>query len=210
MNSNEAGFTENEIHRRVAHSHASCSPRPSPEVDSGYDCVNRDLEQDLSLNRVFASVHTRRECSLECVDTLLVRGLCLGVAAAHFQKGMYPEALQDAEKGLALSHPDLYFLSIAAYFYGRQGNVEQAGKLVEEMRAASKKSYVGPFYFATAFVGMGKEKEAIEALEEGYRAHDPEIVGLNSTPWFGPLRSNPRFQSLVSRMHLPPVAGSER
>jgi predicted Zn-dependent protease len=114
------------------------------------------------------------------------------------------------KKASPFRHRDPFFLSIAAYVYGRQGNVEQAGKLVEEMRAASKKSYVGPFYFATAFVGMGKEKEAIEALEEGYRAHDPEIVGLNSTPWFGPLRSNPRFQSLVSRMHLPPVAGSER
>src|SRR5947207_14958592 len=38
----------------------------------------KDLDQDLSLNRVSASFHTRREGSLECVDTLLVRGLCLG------------------------------------------------------------------------------------------------------------------------------------
>ena len=134
----------------------------------------------------------------------------LDMAAGHSQKGMYPEALQDMEKGLALSHRDPFFLSIAAYVYGRLGNVEQAGKLVEEMRAASKKSFVGPFYFATAFVGMGKEKEAMEALEEGYKAHDPDIVGLNSTPWFGPLRSDPRFQNLVSRMHLPPVTRPEQ
>jgi predicted Zn-dependent protease len=123
---------------------------------------------------------------------------------------MYAEALQDTEKGLALSHRDPFFLSIAAYVYGRQGNIEQAGKLVEEMRAASQKSFVAPFLFATAFVGMGKEKEAMDALEEGYKAHDPEIVGLDSTPWFEPLRSDPRFQSLVSRMHLPPVARSEQ
>jgi TolB-like protein/DNA-binding winged helix-turn-helix (wHTH) protein/Tfp pilus assembly protein PilF len=129
----------------------------------------------------------------------------LDMAAGHSQKGMYPEALQDMEKGLALSHRDPFFLSIAAYVYGRLGNVEQAGKLVEEMRAASKENFVGPFSFATAFVGMGKEKEAMEALEEGYKAHDPDLVGLNSTPWFGPLRSDARFQSLVSRMKFPPV-----
>ena len=134
----------------------------------------------------------------------------LGMAAGHSQKGMYAEALQDTEKGLALSHRDPFFLSIAAYVYGRLGNIEQAGKLVEEMRAASQKSFVAPFLFATAFVGMGKEKEAMDALEEGYKAHDPEIVGLDSTPWFEPLRSDPRFQSLVSRMHLPPVARSEQ
>lgn len=125
------------------------------------------------------------------------------LAVAHFQKAMYQEALQDAEKGLALSHRDPFFLSIAAYVYGRLGNMEQATKLVDEMRAASQKSFVEPYFFATAFVGMGKQKEAVEALEEGYKAHDPDIVGLNSTPWFGPLRSDPRFQDLLRRMNFP-------
>jgi predicted Zn-dependent protease len=114
------------------------------------------------------------------------------------------------EKGLALSHRDPVFLSIAAYVYGRLGNVEQATKLVEEMRAASQKSFVDPYYFATAFVGMGKEKEAMGALEEGYKAHDPDMVGLNSTPWFEPLRSDLRFQGLVSRMKFPRVASTEQ
>jgi TolB-like protein/DNA-binding winged helix-turn-helix (wHTH) protein/tetratricopeptide (TPR) repeat protein len=134
----------------------------------------------------------------------------LDMAAGHSQKGMYPEALQDTEKGLALSHRDPFFLSLAAYVYGRLGNIEQAAKLVEEMRAASQRNPVSSFLFATAFVGMGKQKEAMQALEAGYKAHDADLVGLNSTPWFGPLRSDPRFQDLVSRMHLPPVARSEQ
>jgi TolB-like protein/DNA-binding winged helix-turn-helix (wHTH) protein/Tfp pilus assembly protein PilF len=134
----------------------------------------------------------------------------LDMAMGHIQKGMYQEALQDTEKGLALSHRDPFFLSIAAYVYGRLGNMEQATKLVDEMRAASQKSFVAPFFFATAFVGMGKVKEAMDALEDGYKAHDPEIVGLNSTPWFAPLRSDPRFQDLVGRMHLPPVTHPEQ
>jgi TolB-like protein/DNA-binding winged helix-turn-helix (wHTH) protein len=134
----------------------------------------------------------------------------LDMAMGHIQKGMYQEALQNAEKGLALFRRDPFFLSIAAFVHGRLGQMEQAGKLVEEMRAASKKSFVAPFLFATAFVGMGREKEAMEALEEGYKAHDAYMVGLNSTPWFGPLRSNPRFQNLVSQMHLPPVGRHEQ
>jgi TolB-like protein/DNA-binding winged helix-turn-helix (wHTH) protein/Tfp pilus assembly protein PilF len=134
----------------------------------------------------------------------------LDMAVGHIQKGMYPEALQDTEKGLALSHRDPFFLSIAAYVYGRLGNIEQAGKLVDEMRAASQKNPVSSFLFATAFVGMGKQKEAMQALETGYKAHDPDLVGLNSTPWFASLRSDPRFQDLVSRMRLPPVPRSEQ
>ena len=129
----------------------------------------------------------------------------LDMAAGHLQKQLYQEALQDAEKGVAVSHRDPFFLSIAAHVYGRLGNMEQAGKLVDEMRAASRKSYVSSFLFATAFVGMGKQKEAMGALEAGYKAHDPDLVGLNSTPWFAPLRSDTGFQDLVSRMHFPPV-----
>ena len=127
----------------------------------------------------------------------------LDMAVGHLQKRMYQEALQDTEKGIAVSHRDPFVLSIAAHLYGRLGNMKQADKLVEEMRAASQKSFVPPYFFATAFVGMGKEKEAMEALEEGYKVHDPDIVGFNSTPWFEPLRSDPRFQDLLHRMNFP-------
>jgi TolB-like protein/DNA-binding winged helix-turn-helix (wHTH) protein/Tfp pilus assembly protein PilF len=134
----------------------------------------------------------------------------LDMATGHSQKGMYAEALQDTEKGLALSHRDPFFLSMAAYVYGRLGNIKQATELVDEMRAASRKSFVAPFLFATAFVGMGKEKEAMDALEEGYKAHDPDMVGLNSTAWFAPLRSDPRFQNLVRQMNFPPFTRPEQ
>jgi tetratricopeptide (TPR) repeat protein len=132
------------------------------------------------------------------------------MSVGHFQKGMYEEALQDAEKGLGLSHRDPFVLSIAAHIRGRLGQMQQAGKLVEEMRADSTSRIVAPYFFATALVGMNKQQEAMDALEEGYKAHDGYMVGLNSTPWFGPLRSNPRFQRLVRRMNFAPVIVTER
>jgi len=127
------------------------------------------------------------------------------MAVGHLQKRMYQEALQDAEKGLAISHGNPFFLSIAAHIYGLLGNMEQANSLVEEMRAATgQKSPVSPsMLFATAFVGMVKQKEAMEALERGDRVHDADLVGLNSTPWVEPLRSDPRFQDLLRRMNFP-------
>lgn len=127
------------------------------------------------------------------------------MSVAHLQKRMYQEALQDAEKGLAISKRYPVFLSIAAAVHGRLGNMEQASKLVDEMRAANPKNPVSALLLATAFVGMGKQQEAIRALEEGYKTRDADMVGLNSTPWFAPLRSDPRFQDLVSRMKFPPV-----
>jgi TolB-like protein/DNA-binding winged helix-turn-helix (wHTH) protein/Tfp pilus assembly protein PilF len=125
------------------------------------------------------------------------------LAVAHIQEAMYQEALQDAEKGLALSHRDPFFLSIAASVHGRLGQMQQAEKLVEEMQADRKRRLVAPFFFATALVGMNKRHEAMDALEEGYKARDAYMVGLNSTPWFGHLRSDRRFQDLLRRMNFP-------
>ena len=90
--------------------------------------------------------------------------------------------------------------------HGRLGNMEQAGKLVEEMRAASKKGPVSALLLATAYVGMSKQKEAMQALEEGYRTHDADMAGLNATPWLEPLRSDARFQDLVKRMNFPTLS----
>src|SRR6266849_2794961 len=132
------------------------------------------------------------------------------MAVAHFQKGMYQEALQDAEKGLAVSQRDPFFLSIAAFVHGRLGQMRQAEKLVEEMRADRKKRFVAPYLFATALVGMDKQHEAMDALEEGYKARDAYMVGLNVTPWFDSFRSDPRFKDLVSRMHFPPVTSPQQ
>jgi tetratricopeptide (TPR) repeat protein len=125
------------------------------------------------------------------------------MAVGHIQKGMYEEALQEAEKGLALSHRDPFFLAIAAYVNGRLGQMKQAGKLVEELSAARQGGFVAPFVIATALAGMGEQKKAIDALEEGYKTHDPYMVGLNSTPWFVPLRSDAHFQDLLRRMNFP-------
>src|SRR6266404_2653892 len=132
------------------------------------------------------------------------------IAVAHFQKGMYEEALQDAEKGLAVSQRDPFFLSIAAFVHGRLGHMQQAEKLVEEMRSDRKRRIVAPYFFATALVGMNKQHEAMDALEEGYKAHDAYMVGLNATPWFDSFRSDPCFKDLVGRMHFPPVTSPQQ
>ena len=85
--------------------------------------------------------------------------------------------------------------------HGRLGQMDQAAKLVEEMRADSKKTSVAPYLFAIAFAGMGQQKQAIDALEEAYKTHDGYMVALQSDPLLSPLHSNQRFQDLVRRMN---------
>jgi len=131
----------------------------------------------------------------------------LNLSVGHFQRGMYQEALQEIEKGLLLTHRDPFFLAVAAVVHGRLGLMDQANKLVEEMRGDSKMTSVAPYFFAIAFTGMGKQKQATDALEEAYKTHDAYIVALQSDPLLSPLHSNPRFQELVRRMNFPAAMG---
>jgi TolB-like protein/DNA-binding winged helix-turn-helix (wHTH) protein/Tfp pilus assembly protein PilF len=140
----------------------------------------------------------RKILELDAHDPRAYQDMSMG----HFQKEMYPKAMEDAEKAVSLSQRDPAFLALSALVNGRLGQMDQAAKLVEEMRADSKKSVVAPYLFAIAFVGMGKGKEAITALEEGYKTHDAYMVGIKSDPLFGPLHSDPRFQDLVRQMNF--------
>lgn len=123
----------------------------------------------------------------------------------QFDKGAYKDSLADAEKGIALTHREPFFLSLAALDYGHLGKMEQAKKLVEEMKADSRRRYVSPVYFATALVGMNKKKEAMDALEKAYKIHDGnmvDLVDLNDARWFEPLHPDPSFQHLLRDMNL--------
>jgi len=148
----------------------------------------------------------RKVLELDAHDPRAYQDMLLG----HFQKGMYPEALEESEKAVSLSQRDPAFLALSALVHGRLGQMDQAAKLVGEMRADSKKGSVVPYFFAIAFVGMGRQKEVIDALEEGYETHDAYMVGIKSDPLFDPLHSNPHFQDLVGRMNFLTVAGTQR
>jgi len=62
-----------------------------------------------------------------------------------------------------------------------------------------------PYQTAMAYVGLADFDEAFRWLERGALDLDPWITALNVEPAFEPLRSDPRFASLVRRMGLVPA-----
>lgn len=116
--------------------------------------------------------------------------------------GRFKEALSDLDKGIALTHRGPGFLSLSAIAYARLGQMQQANKLVEEIEADGKRQHVSPGFLAQAFAAMGKEKEAMDDLEECYKLHDTALVSLKIDPFWDPLRSDPRFQKLLREMNF--------
>ena len=129
-----------------------------------------------------------------------------GMVEAYKEKGMYPEALAVHERWSATNPSesrDPYTLAVLASIYGLQGRNDEAAPLIEELRETARHRYVSGFLFAEAYVGLGQRDQAIAWLERAYEEQDQWMVFANSYPALDPLRSEPRFQALLRRMHFP-------
>jgi serine/threonine-protein kinase len=59
------------------------------------------------------------------------------------------------------------------------------------------------YQFAEIYAQLGRKDAAIEALEKAWTVRDPGLTGILVDPMLDPVRSDPRFQSLVKRLDFP-------
>jgi tetratricopeptide (TPR) repeat protein len=68
----------------------------------------------------------------------------------------------------------------------------------------SKRQYQSPIYIAVLYGQLGDNDKAFEWLEKAYKERSSSIFSIKVNPRFIPLRSDPRFNSLLLRMGLTP------
>lgn len=56
---------------------------------------------------------------------------------------------------------------------------------------------------ALGYMGLGDTAKAVEELTSAYEERDPLMLWLHLWPLFDPLRGDPTFEALISRMNLP-------
>ena len=112
----------------------------------------------------------------------------------------YGDAVGEFDIARQLSHDQPEKLAWLAYALARNGNREQALKLLERLNHLPQDQYLSPFHMSLAYIGLGDYDMAIKWLEKAYGARDEWLVYLKVYPEFDPLRSDPRFQSLLKRV----------
>jgi serine/threonine-protein kinase len=134
------------------------------------------------------------------------------LADAYAAKGEYAQALDARRRYLmiegafdaaeALGHDG----SPAGYRKAMHGLYS---RYLARLEHASKdpKTYVSPMEFAFIHIALGDKDRAFAALERAYSEHAPWLSSLDADPAFDPLRSDPRFVSLLTRVGFTP-AGS--
>jgi len=125
------------------------------------------------------------------------------IGMCYEQLKKYPEAVAQFQKGIELSGRGSNGIASLAHAYGLAGRRVEAHKILAELSARAKTKYVSSYQFAVIYLGLGQNERAIAALEGAYSERSTLLGYLKMDPRFDPLRSDTRFQSLLSRIHLP-------
>jgi TolB-like protein/DNA-binding winged helix-turn-helix (wHTH) protein/Tfp pilus assembly protein PilF len=127
----------------------------------------------------------------------------LTLGQAFVQKAEYNQAIEELQRAVELSHSSPLTISALAHAYALSGNHAEALKLMAQLQARSKKQYVSPFYVAIVYLGLGKNELAMNWLEKAYADKSNGLVFLKVEPELDPLRSDPRFISLLRKLNFP-------
>ena len=120
---------------------------------------------------------------------------------AYLQQHMYKEATVELQKAVQLSAGSPTCIANLARAYALSGQRNAAVKLLSDLKTSSTPGYSHASEIAVIYVSLGDTDEAMNWLEKGYAERfNP---GVLIRPGFDPLRSDPRFQSLVHRVGLP-------
>jgi TolB-like protein/Tfp pilus assembly protein PilF len=124
------------------------------------------------------------------------------LGGAYVGKGMFEEAIAEYQKARVLDKACC--LVDLTHVYAVSGQREQARRTFEELIAFSHKVRVDPCEIALAYVGLGDADKAFEWFEKAYHERSEFLLEIKSNAWLDRLHADPRYQSLLRRIGLPP------
>jgi len=125
------------------------------------------------------------------------------LGSAYREKKMYMDALEQFSKGLKVSSDHPAMIALYGHALALSGDTAGARRALTDLQRLAKTRYVSAIYFAGIYTGLGEKSTAMDWLDKAYNERNDRLVYLNVDPMADPLRSEPRFQSLMKRLHLP-------
>jgi len=138
--------------------------------------------------------------TLEQHNFLLAR---FWLASAYREKKMYPQAIAEFDKMRKQSGNAPAMVMAYAHAVAVSGDTAGARKGLYELEQLSRSRYVPALYFAAIYTGLGEKDAALKWLEKAYGEHNDRLIYLGVEPQADPLRAEPRFRDLLSRVGLP-------
>ncbi|HUF27067.1 MAG TPA: protein kinase [Gemmatimonadaceae bacterium] len=164
------------------HSRVMATAYTMPLVATGQtDRARRELERVLVLDPGFSQARRR-------------------LARLYAQQGDYARA--ESEMRLVLSGAGFSENGLLAYVLARAGRRVEAERIATELVARTAQEYVSPTMIALAFLGLDDHDAAFRWLNRAVDEFEKHSIEINMDPIFAPLRDDPRYRQLLSRMNL--------
>jgi adenylate cyclase len=80
--------------------------------------------------------------------------------------------------------------------------MEESEKTLKQLLDLSTEKYVSQVDLSYVYGAMGKKELAFESLDRAFQEHSDLLVYLKTEPRYDPLRKDPRFSTLLSRIGL--------
>jgi Flp pilus assembly protein TadD len=129
-------------------------------------------------------------------------------AVGHYELGQaleqmhrHDEAIVEFRRAIELSGHSGAFDSNLGHAYAVSGRRQEAIEILKDLKALQHGNDSTDADIALIYVGLGDPDQAIISLNKAYDARFKASILLR--PAFDPLRSDPRFQDLLSRIGLP-------
>ena len=168
------------------------------ELDPISPIINADLGTVYTLARRYDEAIAQLRDTVEMNPQFYGGHRCLGWALEL--KGATGEAIAEYHKAFELSD-DPMMLAMLAHAEASIGKQNQARQILGQLTEEAKARYVPAYAFAVIYLALGEKDHALDLLEQAARDHDGFYTNLIKVePFLDPLRGDPRFETLVSRI----------
>jgi pentatricopeptide repeat protein len=171
------------------------------ELDPLSMAINADLSIGYLYARRYDDAEAQARKALEIDPRSFLAHYYLGMALQL--KGQLKEAIPEFQKAVELNH-DPYCISMLVQGYARNGQTDEARKLLAQLNEMAKSAEVPEYAFALAYTSLGDKDRAIAALEHGFAGGNKSYLFLlPGDPLLDDLRGDPRFEALVQKIVAP-------
>ena len=121
------------------------------------------------------------------------------IGRVYALQGRYREALEMFNRGRAAGGDVPSILAATGQVLGLLGERERALEYLGLLRGLSGETYIPMACFAIVHLGLGEHETVLSFLERAADQRESSVVFLKVHPLYDPLRSEPRFLSLLRR-----------
>ena len=122
------------------------------------------------------------------------------------RRGEYAEAIALLERAREVASEVPTTVADLGYCLAIAGRTAEARAVLAELEAWSDREYVDPTALALVRIGLGEDRNTLDALERALEVHAHGLPTIAIDPRYAPLRDEPRFRAVLRRMDLEGLA----